>query len=108
MTSRQDKTKGVADKRDDLKKAVVHIAKTPQGQTFLKWLMKKCLWKDRLLGFSAEKGVISRENTEYNVARRDVWMDIRAVIPWDLLNSIEMEEEIYANESDANASDDAR
>lgn len=75
----------------EILRAFKAVASTPDGIIVFRHLMRLMLWKSPLLGFSKHEGVVSEINTIANVNRREVWLNIRALLPWNLLNEIEME-----------------
>jgi hypothetical protein len=75
----------------ELQLAIRRLAKTPDGILVLRWLMHRLGWKDPLLVINPVTNEIVPTSTVNNVARRDVWTEIRQQLPPHILNPIEME-----------------
>lgn len=100
----QDRLKREIQKKEkdtDLQKNYRQVAKTVAGQAVLRDIMEnKCGFKlpsvvreTRISedGRSVSVGDILPISTMYNDSKRDVWIEIRKMIPVELVNTIEME-----------------
>jgi hypothetical protein len=75
----------------ELRAAARRIARTPDGQLFLRWLMDVLGWKAPMLALKPGTQEIVENSTIYNVSKRDVWFQVRALLPHNLINLIEAE-----------------
>lgn len=71
----------------DLKLCSQDIFSSKNGQFFLKYLKKLCLWSEQDLN-------INNEVLIYKKGRRDIWTIIRNVLPKEILAQVE----IYDND----------
>jgi len=77
----------------EMKNAFMAVAKTAQGQKVLTYIMTMCGFKESSLVGDPVKGLIQDRGTLYNEARRNVYIELRKLIPVTYLNIIEAEKE---------------
>jgi len=75
--------------QDKIKRAIVEIAETEQGQIFFHWLANSCFFSRSTIESNPSAREINPLGTVYNEARRRLYLDIRRAIPKALLRKIE-------------------
>lgn len=83
--------------RDALRQAVAQIASTREGKVFLRWLVGQTGFLQASTRVGPD-GEIQPIGTIWNDARRNIWLDLRQVVPPVALAEIEAPSEVKDNE----------
>lgn len=62
---------------------------TPEGKRVLKWLLTQCGYQESGIGGNPGIGLNALEGTLYNNARRNVYIELRKLIPHSTLKEVE-------------------
>jgi len=65
---------------------------TPEGKRTLRHIMNLCGYQASIVGANPELGMDIEQGTLYNAARRNVYIEIRALVPSSILKEIEFTE----------------
>ena len=71
------------------------VAATPEGKKVFKQLMEICGFKKPSVVLDPSTGEVNSQSTVYNEARRNLYLQIRALIRPEYLNEIEAETIVY-------------
>lgn len=89
------------------KKGLLHIAATQAGIDFLRGLYEKCGCNKYSVVIDPNSGELSIHSTVYNEARRSLYLDLRQLLPNDVIRKIETPEEGNDDEKNVETPDGA-
>jgi nitrogen fixation/metabolism regulation signal transduction histidine kinase len=79
----------VAAEHDKMKKAVEAVSATEAGKEFLRFLHRICGYAEVNLVVNRQTGEVDTVATTYNECRRGVYIQVRNLVPVEVLKQIE-------------------
>lgn len=74
-----------------IKQALGRVSRTKDGKDVIRYIMHRCGFKTPSVVANPTTGEIYTDSTVYNEARRNLYLELRSLIPKEELNLIEME-----------------
>lgn len=62
---------------------------TPEGKSVLRWLCAQCGYHKSQVGGNPPLGMDILTGTLYNAAREGIYIEMRSLIPWSILQEVE-------------------
>lgn len=87
----KDSNRAIEEAQTEFLRAVKAVSKSDDGVVVLRHLMTMCGFKDPSITANPNTGEINTWATNYNEARRNLWLEFRKLIPKGQRNRIEMD-----------------
>lgn len=69
------------------------VFSTPEGTQALRYISNLCGWQDSVVGGNPDLGMDVMQGTLHNAARRNVYLELRRLIPARILRDVEFPKE---------------
>ena len=88
-TDKKEQQKIFDAKIKDLRMAFAMTFSTPDGKKVLRWIMQEAGYQKSQVGGNPGIGMNVMEGTLYNAARESLYIEIRSLVPTEILKQVE-------------------